>query len=151
MKVRVYLDTSTLNRIFDNQSQARIYLEATSVLVIFSLIEKQIVDIVSSDILLFENSKNPYNERNIFVGSVLKMAKSFQALNTKILKRAQELETDGIKGLDALHLACAEGLNVDYFITCDDKIIKKYCGKIEIKTPVEFITNILKENKDDTN
>ena len=22
-------------------------------------------------------------------------------------------------------LACAEGLNVDYFITCDDKIIKK--------------------------
>jgi len=37
MKVRVYLDTSTLNRIFDNQSQARIYLEATSVLVIFSL------------------------------------------------------------------------------------------------------------------
>ena len=48
-------------------------------------------------------------------------------------------------------LACAEGLNVDYFITCDDKIIKKYCGKIKIRTPVEFITNILKENKDDTN
>jgi len=62
MKVRVYLDTSSLNRIFDNQSQARIYLEATSVLVIFALIEKQIIDIVSSDILLFENSKNPYNE-----------------------------------------------------------------------------------------
>jgi len=74
------------------------------------------------------------------------MARSFQALNTKMLKRAQELETDGIKGIDALHLACAEELKVDYFITCDDKIIKKYCGKIEIRTPVEFITNILKEN-----
>lgn len=150
MKVRVYLDTSALNRIFDNQSQARIYLEATSVLLIFALIEKQIIDIVSSDILLFENSKNPYNERNVFVSSVLKMARSSQALNTKILKRSQELETDGIKGVDALHLACAEELNVDCFITCDDKIIKKYCGKIEIKTPVEFIINILKENEDDT-
>ena len=105
---------------------------------------------MSSDILLFENSKNPYNEWNVFVSAALKMAKSSQALNTNILKRAQELETDGIKGVDALHLACAEELNVDCFITCDDKIIKKCCGKIEIKTPIEFIINILKENNNDT-
>lgn len=150
MKARVYLDTSALNRIFDDQSQARIYLEATSVLLIFALVEKQIIDIVSSDVLLFENSKNPYNERNVFVSSVLKMARSFQTLNTKILKRARALETYGIKGIDALHLSCAEEMNVDYFITCDDKITKKYHEKIGIKTPVEFVTTILKEHEDDT-
>ncbi len=58
--MKAYLDTSALNRIFDDQSQPRIYLESSSMLVVFVLIENQVVDIVSSDVLLFENLQNPY-------------------------------------------------------------------------------------------
>jgi len=58
--VKVYLDTSALNRIFDDQSQPKIYLEATSMLLLFMLIDYQSVEIVSSDALLFENDNNPY-------------------------------------------------------------------------------------------
>jgi len=144
----IYLDTSALNRIFDDQSQIRIFLETSSLLVIFMFIENQIVDIVSSDVLLFENTKNSYNERKIFVNSVLQKAKVFQTINDKILKRAQEIEKYGIKGLDSLHLACAEELKVDYFITCDDKIVKKYNGKLKVKNPIEFMRDIIKEGEE---
>lgn len=71
--MKIYLDTSCLNRIFDDQSQPRIYFEATAMLVVFQLIEKNILDLVSSDILIFENSKNPFPDRKLFVEFILKM------------------------------------------------------------------------------
>ena len=145
--MKIYLDSSALNRIFDDQTQARIYLEASSMLLIFALIEERSVDIVSSDALLYENSLNPYDDRRVFVHTVLKKAKVFQIISDKILKRAREIESEGIRGYDSLHLACAEASEIDFFITCDDKIIKRYNGKIEIKNPVEFTMNILKEDK----
>jgi len=55
----VYLDTSALNRIFDDQAQPRIFLEASSMLLVFGLIEKRIISIVSSEVLVYENSRNP--------------------------------------------------------------------------------------------
>lgn len=46
--------------------------------------------------------------------------------------------------IDALHIALAEKANVDYFITCDDEIIKLYKKnkdyiKVEIVNIIEFI------------
>jgi hypothetical protein len=48
--VNIYIDTSALNRIFDDQSQPRIYLESSAMLLVFGLIEKRIISIVSSDV-----------------------------------------------------------------------------------------------------
>lgn len=145
--MKIYLDTSVLNRIFDDQSQPRIYLEATSMLIVFMLIEYQSIELVSSDVLLFENYRNPYDERRIFVSLILQKASNIQPISDKILARAQEIEKDNIRGLDALHLACAEELEVDYFITCDDRIIKKYKGSAKAKNPIDFVVNIFKEEE----
>ena len=76
--MKIYLDSSALNRIFDDQTQARIYLEASSMLLIFALIEERSVDIVSSDALLYENSLNPYDDRRVFVHTVLKKLRFFK-------------------------------------------------------------------------
>ncbi|MDQ1251015.1 MAG: hypothetical protein QG646_84 [Euryarchaeota archaeon] len=141
--MKIYIDTSSLNRIFDDQTQGRIYLEASAMLLVFSLIENREVDIVASDVLIFENSKNPYEERKLFVNAVLKHAKQFQIVDEKILKKVQRIETLGIKGIDALHLACAEESGVDTFISCDDKIIKQYNGRLKAINPIEFVRNIL--------
>lgn len=46
-----------------------------------------------------------------------------------------------------LYLLCAEELKADYFITCDDKIIKRYNGKLRVKNPIEFIMDIIKEEE----
>ena len=99
-----HLDTSALNRIFDDQSQPRIFLEASAMILVFGLIEKRIISIVSSEVLIYENSRNPYAERQIFVTSVLRKARVIQTLNDRLARRAQEIEALGIKGLDALHL-----------------------------------------------
>jgi len=64
--MNVYLDTSALNRIFDDQSQPRIFLEASAMLLVFGLIEKRIISIVSSEVLIYENSQNPHAERQLF-------------------------------------------------------------------------------------
>lgn len=144
--MKIYLDTSVLNRIFDDQSQPRIYLEATSTLIIIMLVEYQNIELVSSDILLFENYRNPYDERRTFVSLVLQKANHIQSINDKILERAQKIEKDNIGGIDALHLACAEELGVDYFITCDDRIIKRYKGLLMITNPIHFIANILQRD-----
>lgn len=143
--MKIYLDTSTINRIFDDQTKARIYLEAAASLLIFTLIEKNYFDLVSSEVLIYENDKNPYEERKLFVSSIIKNAKQFQKLDEKILERAKEIEKLGIRGLDALHLACAERAGVNYFLTCDNKLIKRYRGIILVKNPVEFVFNIIEE------
>jgi len=137
-------DSSALNRIFDDQAQARIYLESSSMLLVFMLIENGFVDIVSSDALIFEKSQNPHDERRMFVSVVLEKAKIFNKSDEKILERAEEIEQQyRIKGMDALHLACAEQLQVDAFITCDDKIIKKYQGILSVINPVTFTMDFL--------
>ena len=146
--MNVYLDTSALNRIFDDQSQPRIFLEASAMLLVFGLIEKRIISIVSSDVLAYENIRNPYAERKIFVTSVLRKARMIQTLNDSLAKRAQVIEVMGIKGLDALHLACAERLKVDYFVTCDDRMIQKYTGTIVVVNPVELTMHVLQQEAD---
>jgi len=148
--LNIYLDTSTLNRIFDDQSQPRIFLEASAMLLVFGLIEKRIISIVSSDVLVYENSRNPYAERQIFVTSVLRKARVIQTLNDNLAKRAQEIEVLGIKGVDALHLACAERLKANYFVTCDDRMIRKYTGTIVVVNPVELTMHVLQQEVDNT-
>ncbi|RZD19118.1 MAG: PIN domain-containing protein [Candidatus Acididesulfobacter diazotrophicus] len=142
-KLKVYIDTSALNRIFDDQTHPRIYLESSAVLILFEFIEKEIIQLISSDVLLYENSRNPFEERKIFVSSVISKAKKFVEINTDILKKAKDIENTGIKGLDSIHLACAEISRTDYFVTCDDRIIKKYNGKPSVFNPIDFVNDVL--------
>lgn len=41
--------------------------------------------------------------------------------------------------IDALHLAAAEAADVDFFITCDYNIIKKYKGNLKVIRPLDFL------------
>jgi hypothetical protein len=104
--------------------------------------------LVSSEILRFENSRNPFEERRIFVSSVLAHAKVVQTINPTLLNRAQQLESIYvISGLDALHLACAEKLKCKYFITCDDRILRRYKGILKAINPIQFTIEVMKESE----
>lgn len=120
-------------------------------LLLFMLIDCQNVEIVSSDVLLFENATNPYEERSVFVSFVLQKADCTQSVDAEILSRSQEIEKCGLKGMDALHIACAEKLKVDFFITCDDKILKRYKGSVNVQNPIDFIINILRKEENNGN
>ncbi|PIQ95023.1 MAG: DNA-binding protein [Nitrospirae bacterium CG_4_10_14_0_8_um_filter_41_23] len=145
--MKVYVDTSALNRIFDDQSKPRIYLEASSMLIVFMLIDSKAIKFVSSDVLLFENSMNPYEERRLFVDLCIQKASHIQPVNEGILARAQEIEALAIKGVDALHIACAEEQKADHFLTCDDKILNRYKGSIKVENPIDFVINFFKKEE----
>jgi hypothetical protein len=52
--MKVYLDTCSLQRPLDNRTQIRIALEAEAILGILSLYEAGKIDLISSEVLLFE-------------------------------------------------------------------------------------------------
>ena len=137
--MRVYLDTSVYNRPFDDQKQPRIWLETLALTLILKMAEKDQVEIVKSQVSDFENSKNPKPIRKRWVKEYLAAADVSQNLTAQIFERATTLEKQGIDAIDALHLASAEEAGSEYFITCDDKIIKNYSGGLKALNPVQFI------------
>jgi predicted nucleic acid-binding protein len=59
-----------------------------------------------------------------------------------ILKRARNILKLGVKSKDALHVACAVDAKCDYFLTTDDRIIKKLKSfkDIAVINPLSFIS-----------
>jgi len=115
-------------------------MESMALSMILQLVETEKVELVTSSVIAFENSKNPFLQRRKWVNHCLNLAKQNLVLNSSIRKRGRELEKQGIKPLDALHLSCAESEKIDYFLTCDDKVVKHYKGReMVVFNPVEFI------------
>ena len=146
--VKIYLDTCSLQRPLDSKTQIRIVLEAEAVLGILSLCEDGRVDLVSSDVLLFETERNPHITRQRYALEVLLKAQEFVALSTWIEQRAKTLDATGIKPLDALHLASAESAQADYLCTCDDQFLRLAKGikdiQVRVVSPIELIEEIEK-------
>ncbi|HZV46269.1 MAG TPA: hypothetical protein VFG06_02840 [Thermodesulfovibrionales bacterium] len=142
-KIKIYLDTSVYNRPFDNQEQTRVRLETEAFLLILEKAIIGAIQTIASSALEYENSQNPFKDRRERVSSYLSVASKPIRLNAIIKKRAFTLENAGIEPIDALHLAFAE-TDADYFLTCDDGILKKVkkhpeLCEIEICNPIEFV------------
>ncbi|MDH4164730.1 MAG: PIN domain-containing protein [Nitrospirota bacterium] len=124
-RTKIYLDTSVYNRPFDDQRQARIRLEAEAFLSILEKTMAGAVSIISSSVVAYENSLSPFPARKERVSDYIALSSRTVKMSQAIRKRATILETAGFDSLDAMHLACAEAGDVEYFITCDDNITKK--------------------------
>lgn len=137
--MKIYLDNSVLNRPFDDQSYPKIKIEIIATILIFKLIEGDKLQLVNSSVIEYENSKNPFLDRKDWINSYLSQANYYQEINLTIKKEAERIQEYGVGAIDSLHLATAEFANVDYFLTCDMGIIKKYQGKVMVINPVDFI------------
>jgi predicted nucleic acid-binding protein len=144
--MKVYLDTCSLHRPLDDKAQVRIALEAEAVLAVLTLCEAGAITLISSAVLLFEVERNPHPQRKAFVSEVLARATIVVELTDPITQRAKELERRGFKALDALHLASAEAGGIDYFCTCDDRLLKKAKAQtdlaISVFSPLELAQEI---------
>lgn len=145
--MRIYLDTSVYNRLYDDQSQTRIYLETQAVLIILNLIESQQIESVNSSVLIYENKKNPFPLKQKAIDLYLKKATFKQLVSETIRQRAKQLESEGIKAIDALHVASFEASKSDYFITCDKRLLNR-CQALAIRAinPIDFIEELDNEN-----
>ena len=128
--MKIYLDNCCINRPLDDKSQLRIAIESEIVLNILSLVESEEIRLISSELLEFEANKNTNIFRKEFTFDILNKADDFVKLSDNIETRAKDFIREGIKPIDALHLASAEEIKADYFCTCDDNFLKK-AKKIE--------------------
>ncbi|MEM7769229.1 MAG: PIN domain-containing protein [Cyanobacteria bacterium P01_A01_bin.37] len=141
--MRLYLDTSVLNRPFDDQSQVKVFLETQAMLIILQLIESKRVELVSSNVLEYENSRNSNPDRAKAVDLYLSLATFRQVADESIRQRALELEQNGVKPIDALHVACAEASNSEYLLTCDKRLINRCKGlSLGVMNPADFILEV---------
>jgi predicted nucleic acid-binding protein len=142
----LYLDMCSLQRPLDDRAQLRIALEAEAVLGILALCQSGEADLLSSDALEYEAGRNPHPLRKAHIDGILARAVQVIRVSEEIEQRARAYNQAGLKPLDALHLACAVQAGADYFLTCDDRLLRRsgsaHTGPPKVVTPVELIGEI---------
>jgi predicted nucleic acid-binding protein len=146
--VKIYLDLCAIQRPLDTPNQVRIVLESEAVLGIIAFCEVGQIDLLSSEALLYEGEQSSMPIRREHTFAVLSKAKNVINVTEKVIVRAENLMTFGIKPLDALHLALAETGNADYFCSCDDRLLQN-AKKVEdlmvkVINPVDLVQEIEK-------
>lgn len=139
--MRLYLDNCCFNRPFDDQDTLTIRLETEAKLHIQAAIRNGDYALGWSYVPDFENAANPISERRNEIQKWETLATAFASETPAILRTMNELRNLGFKPLDALHLACAEGLNCDCFLTVDKGILKKAAAVVAVRTmnPLDFV------------
>lgn len=139
--MRVYLDNCCFNRPFDDQKQIRIRIETEAKLHIQLNIEKEVLELVWSYILDYENVVNPFEIRKLSIEKWKNKASVYTTESNDVIQKAKQLTELNLKAKDALHISCAIKEKCNYFLTTDDKILNKnvFIEEIEILNPIEMI------------
>jgi predicted nucleic acid-binding protein len=142
--MRVYLDNCCFNRPFDDQSQARIRLEAEAKLEIQQRIKDKAIELAWSYVLDYESQANPFDERRDVVARWKTVAMVDVEETEAIIQQAHEIANRGLRAKDALHVACAMTADCDFFLTTDDLVVKRMRGfaGIIVMNPTQFIVEV---------
>lgn len=144
--MRIYLDVCAWNRLLDVQTQTRIRLETEAVISILELREEKEVSVVISEMVLREIHNTKDSRRREMLLDFLKLAGECIMIDEVVIERAADLLSRGIQKEDAFHLALAQKGAVEYFITTDDRIIKKASQikcSFTISNPIDYIRSRL--------
>jgi predicted nucleic acid-binding protein len=147
--LKIYCDMNVYNRCFDDQDQLRIRLESTAIEGIYDLADAGLLTLTWSFMLDYENSLNPYADRKEWVELLSRLCADTIAASPEILTSARQLmKMSKLKPRDALHLACARHAGCEFFVTCDDVLIKQVSRhgrnldlRLKAINPVDFIRN----------
>lgn len=140
--LRIYLDNCCYNRPYDDQSQLRISLEAQAKIYIQDLVKQGEVNLVTSYILWYENSQNPFEIRKMSISEFIQENTTEHISVDKaedIKAKADEIMKTGIKMKDAYHVACAIYANCDFFFSTDDRLLKYASEEIQMLNPIDFV------------
>ena len=142
--MRIYFNTSALNRPLDDLSSDRVRIEAEAVVALLAAVERGTIEWVGSAYLDFEIEQDPDGERVRRVRSLLRLVRSRVAISRAVVARARLLESAGLRGLDALHVASAEAGGADLLITTDDRMIRNagragHALRVRVVTPQEAL------------
>jgi len=138
----VYLDTCCYSRLFDGKKSLTITAEAARIRYIIRNRRTSNYRIIGSLAVVTEISQNPKKNRK-YIERLYNIVKSGEAqISAQSAKRAAELETIGLKPMDARHLAAAEAARADYLLTVDKDFLR-ICSKsnitaVKVINPIDF-------------
>ena len=129
MGIRIYLDNCCYSRPYDDQSSERVVKETEAKLKLQRLITDKKIELASSYISLFECGNDKDLEKARYVTEFINKntaAYVGEAHSKEIKEAIEPLMDANIKHYDASHIAAAVIAKADYFITVDDKLMKRY-------------------------
>ena len=121
----VYLDVCCFKRPFDDGSIERVRREAQAVAALLDAAQSGALQLVRSPAHDFENERNPREDRRLATRLWLNAAVPSVTTSAAAAVRARELAALGFGPLDALHLAFAEQSAARWFVTTDDRLLKR--------------------------
>ncbi len=139
--MRVYLDNCCYNRPYDDQEYVKIRIETEAKLYIQDKIKQGKIELVWSYMLEQENEDNPFEDKKENIQEWADIAIIDVSESEGVLNSAEKYFDLGLKNKDALHIACAEQSEANYFITTDKGILKKanLVSGLKIMNPVDFL------------
>ena len=123
--MRIYLDNGCLQRPFDDQTQPRIRVETEAVLAVLATVQAGEHSLLGSEALEYEISRILDESRRDEILSVLTLATERLRVDDTVEALALAFEQQGVRAMDAVHLALASTAGADFFCTCDDKLFQK--------------------------
>lgn len=155
--MNLYLNTNVYGRPFDDLSHKKILEEAIASMRVFMLVSAGLARVIGSEIVLAEIGKiSGFSKREAIEELVVGLAGSQVRITEDIVKFSDALyRNTGLSDYaDCLHLASGYSASCDYFLTCDEgilkrsKILEKFFQKegrkvMKIRNPKQF----LKEEK----
>jgi len=142
--MRIYLDACCLNRPFDDQRQDRIRLESEALVAVFGHIDAGEWQWVAADVLRYELRQCPDVRRRETLLDWVSRVDEWLCCGKEEAARARELQRLRFKAMDALHLACAEAMKADAFLSTDDALLSKALGlgrrlHVAVRNPVDWL------------
>ena len=98
---KIYMDVCCWNRPFDDQTQARVHLEAEAVLAVVSEIEGGQLQLLHSEVVDLEIANAPDLKRRERLQSLIPRRHRYVRHEQRMSARALELERRGFAGIDA--------------------------------------------------
>jgi predicted nucleic acid-binding protein len=140
---KIYLDTNVWCRPFDKPSE-RIAKEAEAFLKILEEVSSKRYTITGSVVLDVEVGDIDEGEKKVAVEGLMSTFVSQKVLEVSESKQRKIMRATGLKIPDASHITCAIRGGSEYFLSCDDELLRK--GKeiekrygIKVCNPIEFI------------
>ena len=138
----VYLDICCFKRPFDDAALERVRREAEAVAAILDAAHAGGCQLVRSVAHDFENDRHPREDRRLATRLWLEGATVVMRASATAAERARGLAALGFRPLDALHLAFAELSAARWFVTTDDRLLKRAAShrdrlRVEVLRPAQ--------------
>ena len=149
--MRLYFDICCYSRLYDDQTQVKIYMESEAILNIFNISKQKNDDIVGSPALDLEIDQiDNIEKREKIKYFYNQMITEKIDYTENVLARVKNLsEQTKIKTLDSFHLSFAENSKVDVLLTTDTKF-EKACAKLDLKikvsNPLKYLLEVIQDD-----